>query len=102
MMNKPDEKMNELSLNEMEQISGGTNRTVNTGVADLNAALRNGPSKGSRQLTSIPNGTTVNTLTDNLVWDDVARRHFVEIEYYDKNGVRRTGWIASSLVGMKR
>ena len=102
-MNKPEEKMNELSLNEMEQVSGGKSRTVNTGISGVNAALRKGPSKGSRQLTSIPNGTTVNTLNENnLVWDDVARRYFVEIEFYDQNGGYHTGWVASSLVGLKR
>ncbi len=100
-MNKPDEKMNELSLNEMEQISGGTNRTVNTG-SNMNAALRKGPSKGYGQIASLPNGTPVNTLTNNLIWDEDSGRHFVEIEFYDKNGVYRTGWIASSLVGMRR
>ena len=33
--------MKELNLNEMEQVSGGVWRTVNTGVEGLNAALRN-------------------------------------------------------------
>ena len=43
--------MKELNLNEMEQVSGGVWRTVNTGVEGLNAALRNGPSKkGTKQI----------------------------------------------------
>ena len=56
--------MKELNLNEMEQVSGGVLRTIDTGVEGLNAKLRNGPSmKGTKQIASLPNGTLVDTLT---------------------------------------
>ena len=57
-------KKNELSLDELDQVVGGVNRTVNTGTAGLNAAVRSGPSKGDRQIASLPNGTVVNTISE--------------------------------------
>ena len=96
------EKKIELSLDQMEEATGGVYRTVNTGVADLKAAIRKGPSKSSGQIDSLPNGTVVDTISDELVFDPVARRNFVEVTYYDRAGVARTGWIASSILGMKR
>ena len=95
-------KKTELSLDEMEQVVGGVNRTVNTGVADLNAAVRSGPSKADKQIASLPNGTVVNTISDTLVFDPVAGRNFVEVTYTDRDGNLCTGWIASSILGMKR
>ena len=95
-------KRTELSLDEMDQVVGGVNRMVNTGMDDLNAAVRSGPSKGNRQIASLPNGTVVNTISDKLVFDPVAQRHFVEVTYTDAEGVTRTGWIASSILGLKR
>ena len=97
-----DNEKRELSLDEMEQVSGGVYRKVNTGKAGLNAAVRSGPSKCDRQIASLVNGTNVDTVTDELVYDPVAGRHFVEITYMDKAGVQRTGWIASSILGMRR
>ena len=93
------EKKIELSLDQMEEVAGGVNRTVNTGVADLKAAVRKGPSKSSGQIDSLPNGTVVDTISDP-VYDSVAGRHFVEITYTDRGGVSRTGWIATSILGM--
>ena len=49
--------MSELNLNQMEQVTGGVWRTVNTGVSGLNAALRIGPGKNTKQIASLPNGT---------------------------------------------
>lgn len=96
-----DKDMRELSLDEMDQVSGGVYRTVNTGVDNLKAAVRSGPSKSSGQIASLPNGTVVDTISDP-VFDPVAGRHFVEVTYTDRGGVSRTGWIASSILGMKR
>ena len=95
------EKKIELSMEEMEEVTGGVYRTVNTGVADLKAALRSGPGKSYRQIASLSNGTVVDTISDQ-VYDSVAGRHFVEVTYTDSNGVSRTGWIATSILGMKR
>ena len=87
----------ELNLNEMEQVTGGVWRTVNTGVQNLNAALRQDARKSARQIGSIPNGTQVNTVTDAMVYDPESGRHFVQVTV---NG--KTGWIASSILGMPR
>lgn len=97
------ENMNtrELKPEEMDQVSGGVNRLVNTGTGD-NAAVRMDASKGSRQIASLPNGTVVDTISDELVYDPAAGRHFVQISFTDKYGNRKIGWIASSIVGMKR
>lgn len=89
--------MKEMNVNEMEQVTGGVWRTVNTGVSGLNAALRIDPRKASKQIAHIPNGTQVDTISDELVYDPVAGRHFVQVEYDGK-----IGWIASSILGMKR
>ena len=89
--------MKELNMNEMEQVIGGIMRTVNTGVSGLDAALRADASKSSRQIGHIPNGVQVNTVTDELVYDPVSGRHFVKVSY---NG--KTGWVASSILGLPR
>ena len=102
MMGNTEMEKKELSLDEMGQASGGVYRKVNTGREGLNAAVRSGPSKGDRQIASLPNGTVVDTVSDELVYDPIAGRNFVEVTYTDKGGVTRTGWIASSILGMKR
>ena len=89
--------MTELNMNEMAKVNGGANHTVNTGVSGLNAALRAEPKKSSKQIGSIPNGTHVDTVTDQLVYDPVAGRHFVQVNW---NG--KTGWVASSILGLPR
>ena len=70
---------------------------VNTGVSGLNAALRNGPGKNNKQIATLPNGTQVNTVTDQIVYDSISGRNFVEV---DVNGMR--GWVAASIVGLPR
>ncbi|MBR3334904.1 MAG: SH3 domain-containing protein [Clostridia bacterium] len=87
----------ELDLNSMEKATGGVGRTVNTGVAGLNAALRLEPRKSAKQIGSIPNGTRIDTVSDQLVYDPEAGRHFVQVNY---NG--KIGWVASSIVGLPR
>lgn len=91
------EEMRKLKPDEMENISGGVWRTVDTGVSGLNAALRNGPSKGSKQIASLPNKTQVDTVTDQVVYDPVSGRNYVKVTV---NG--QTGWIAASIIGLPR
>ena len=91
----------ELTAGEAQQVTGGVNRVINTG-SDLNAAVRSGPSRGNKQIASLVNGTVVDTVSDELVYDEVAGRNFVEITFTDKKGRVRTGWVASSILGMKR
>ena len=92
-----DKEMKELNLEDLNQVSGGVWRTVNTGIPGVNAALRAEARKKSAQIGSIPNGVEVDTITDELFWDPVEKRHFVQVSY---NG--KIGWVASSIVGMKR
>ena len=89
--------MSELNLNQMEKVTGGVMRTVNTGVDGLNAALRAEPRKASRQIGSIPNGIQVDTISDKLEYDPQSGRNFVQVTF---NG--KTGWIAASILGLPR
>ena len=92
------DNIRELKPDEMDQVTGGVWRTVNTGVSGLNAALRDGPSKkGTKQIASLPNGTQVDTVTDQVIYDPVSGRNFVEVTVSGKRG-----WIAASIVGLPR
>ena len=91
------EERKELGMEEMEKASGGVWRTVNTGIEGMDAALRAEPRKSSRQIGHLPNGTQVDTVSDQLVYDPEAQRNFVQITV---NG--KTGWIAASIIGLKR
>ena len=51
----------------------------------LNAAIRGGPSKGSKPIASLKNGARVDTISGQPVYDAVPRT---------------AGWIASSLVDL--
>ncbi len=91
----------ELSMETMEQVTGGVYRTINTGIDGMNAAIRADARKDSRQIASLPNGTVIDTVTDNLIYDPVAKRNFVQITF-TKNGKTMTGWVAASIVGLPR
>lgn len=92
------EEMRELNPEELDQVSGGVWREVNTGIPNKNAKLRNGPSmEGTSQIASLKNGTMVDTMTDELVYDPASGRNFVQVTV---NG--KTGWIAASIIGMPR
>jgi len=94
--------MVELNMEDLAQVAGGVNRTVNTGTSDK-AVIRKGPGKDYKQLTSLENGTVVDTINEkDLRWDEGFGRHFVEVWFTDKKGNRQRGWIASSLVGLRR
>ena len=89
--------MRELSMEEMSQAIGGVYHTVNTGNPNVKAGLFQEASKKSKQIGSIPNGKVVDTTSDTLIWDPDTNRHYVEVTY---NG--KVGYVASSLLGMKR
>lgn len=89
--------MTELNLNDMAKVSGGSMRTINTGVPDLNAALRAEARKSSKQIGSIPNGTQVDVDITSITYDPGSGRNFVRVTV---NG--KTGWVASSIVGLPR
>ncbi len=92
-----EDKRNELKLDELEQVTGGVWRTVNTGVAGLDAAVRAEPRKSSRQIGHIANGTQIDTAGDNTEYDPESGRHFVQVNF---NG--KVGWIAASILGLPR
>ncbi len=94
---------NELTMEEMQQASGGVLRTVNTNTSD-NAAVRSAPTQARRnQIASLPNGTVVDTIDEkHPVYDEYSGRNYVMISFIDKNGRQKTGWIAASIVGLRR
>ena len=77
--------MRELNLEQMEMATGGVLRQVNTGCSDK-AQVRSSPTTGER----------------NRHFDDVSGRNFVKIRYTDKYNKEKEGWIAASMIGMKR
>ena len=88
-------EMKELSMDEMEQVSGGMRRPVNTGT-EHNAIFRTAPRKNASVICYIHNGEIVNTIGRELVWDPESGRNFIEVAY---NGM--TGWIAAFIVGLE-
>lgn len=94
--------MRELNLEQMEMATGGVLRQVNTGCSDK-AQVRSSPTTGERnRQDSLVNGTMVDTVDDTLHFDDVSGRNFVKIRYTDKYNNQKEGWIAASMIGMKR
>lgn len=89
--------MKELDLDTLESVKGGVMRQVNTGTPGLDAALRASATKSSKQIGHLPNGTMVDTVSDQLVYDPESGRNFVQVTV---NG--KVGWIAASIIGMKR
>ena len=89
----------ELSLEEMENITGGTE--VDTGM-DSNAGVwkRFEDIANKRASYSLKNGTDV-TIIGVPRFNDVKKRHYVEIQFKSKGKIKK-GWIASSIVGLKR
>ena len=99
-MNQENNKQ-KLDLETLEHVAGGVYQTVDTGVDGLNAVVRTGPSKTEKQIASLPNGTVVDQVGD-LVYDRVSQRYFAPVTYIDKNGTLKNGWIAASIIGIRR
>lgn len=76
---------------ELEKVSGGVNRVVNTGD-ERNAAIRNAPGLNTTIIGSLPNGTVANT-TGRFV--RVDGRNWAEIDY------PMWGWIKGSILGFE-
>ena len=89
----------ELSLDMMEQVTGGKARITNTGTAD-NAAVRNAPGNG-KIIASLPNGTRVDTI-GSPVYDSATDRNWIQVRFTTSRGNEKVGWIAASIVGLKR
>ncbi len=88
----------ELSLDELEQVAGGRTASVNTGTTD-NAAVRDAPGNG-KIIASLKNGIQVE-IVGNAVYDFGTDRNWVRIKFKYKGKIV-TGWIAASIVGLKR
>ena len=88
----------ELNMDELEQVTGGRTATVNTGTPE-NAAVRNAPGNGNI-IASLKNGTLVDTV-GTPVYDAGTDRNWIMIKFKYK-GKLLTGWIAASIVGLKR
>ena len=84
------EKKN-LTGKELDGISGGVMRTVNTGMA-MDAVVRSGPGMQYGQIGSLKNQTQVNT-TGNTSYNSMDGRTWYEINY------PMYGWMAGSLLG---
>ena len=76
---------------ELENVSGGVYRVVNTGD-ERNAAIRVAPGLNTVIIGSLPNGTMANT-TGNFVRAD--GRNWAEIDYPMR------GWIKGSILGFE-
>ncbi len=85
--------MKELSMNELDQVIGGS--YVHTGTDDK-AQVRMGPESGWKRLVSIPNGTTV-TRTGGREYNSEKKRYFVSISF-TYGGITYSGWMAESMV----
>ena len=80
---------NTVNDQELEKVSGGAYRVVNTGD-ERNAAIRNAPGLSTTIIGSLPNGTMANT-TGRFV--RVDGRNWAEIDY------PMWGWIKGSILG---
>lgn len=97
-----EDDMDELSLDQLNQVSGGVQRVVNTNTEDK-AAIRSGPFKApGNQIDALVNGTIVDTVDDELVFDPETQRNYVKIKFINRNGNPAEGWIAASIVGLPR
>ena len=91
----------ELSLNELEQVTGGKVAYISTGE-DQNAGIwKKWDSIGIKKADdSLENGTAVN-IVGTPRYHRAKGRNYVEIEY-KKKGSKKKGWVAASIVGLKR
>ncbi|MBQ6385165.1 MAG: SH3 domain-containing protein [Lachnospiraceae bacterium] len=85
-------EMNKLNPEELENVSGGATREVDTGSSS-NAAVRSGPGKSYPQVASLENGTIVRT-TGCMEYEDGRNWCEISSPVY--------GWIASSILGYGR
>ena len=77
---------------ELENVSGGISRSVNTGD-ERNAAVRVAPGVNNAQIGSLPNGTIANATGRFMSADG---RNWAEIDYPVH------GWIKASILGFDR
>lgn len=92
--------MIELNLDDMEQVTGGELRTVNTGTAQRAGIWKKFEDISNKAASDgLANDTVVNTIGDPK-YVGAKDRSFIEIEYM-KKGKKKKGWIAASILGIK-
>ncbi len=79
-----------LSESELNNVSGGVNRTVNTNMA-LNAPVRQGPGFNYPEIASLENGTQANTTGNVSMSADGVTWYEINYPVY--------GWMKGSLLG---
>ena len=95
-----DINVKELSLCEMEAVSGGT-VAINTGTSQNAGIWKKWESIASGKANdSLENGTKVEVIGKPR-YNEAKGRNYVLITYL-KKGVIKKGWIAASIVGLKR
>jgi len=91
----------ELNLDQLEQVSGGLTAPINTGDEQNAGVWRKWENIGVKRADdSLENGTTVNIIGAPKFHKGKGR-HYVEIAYTTKSKMK-TGWVASSIVGLTR
>ncbi len=88
------EKLNKITDEALDDVVGGVTKVINT-KTDQNAALRNGPGSDYKQIRSLKNGTKVN-FTGHIIYSEKDDRNWAEID----KPVH--GWVAASIIGLKR
>lgn len=96
MMNEENMNAMELSLDELESVTGGN--TVNTGAGNAGVWKKFGDIATQQARYSLPNGTNV-AILGAPKYNEAKGRNYVQIQFSHK-GKTRKGWIAASIVGM--
>lgn len=91
----------ELNLNELEQVSGGKIASIDTGNDQRAGIWTKWENIATRKADdTLENGTKVNTISA-LKYNETKERNYVQIAYTHK-GKMKKGWVAASIVGLKR
>ena len=98
MMNEEDMNAMELSLDELEGITGGN--TVNTGAGNAGVWKKFEDIATQQARYSLPNGTDV-AVIGAPQYNEAKGRNYVKIQFTRK-GKPTKGWIAASIVGLGR
>lgn len=94
---KADMKLTDDQLND---VTGGVWRMINTGASSMPSKLYKSPSGKSEVIIEIPNGSVVDTIDETLYFDSSTKRNYVEITFRNENNEIITGWIKASHVGL--
>ena len=85
------EELKKINNQELEVVTGGEGRIVNTGKTDLDAVIRSGAGFANPQIMSVTNGTWVNTTGYSIQADG---RTWWQIK------APVNGWLAGGMIGL--